>query len=79
MEYLKIVKSGVINSSCNSSTSKEFDSCGCKARFKVSDGTGYIYCGMDGYKVSAGEYIEFIGKIRYYGIAEIHYILFDKT
>lgn len=80
MEYLKIVKNDVIKSSTNMYTYLEFDSCGYMARFKVVNGTLFLYCGMKGkYPLATGETIDFIGKVSFYGTAEIQYILFDKV
>lgn len=78
MEYLKIVENGIISSSSNMYGPEEFDSRGLKARFKVLEGTLNLYCGKKGkYVIEKGETVEFVGKITYYGVVELQYILFD--
>ncbi len=80
MDYLKIVKNDVIRTSSNIYTRMEFDSHGYMARFKVTDGTLFLYCGEKGrYPLELGCTIDFVGKIVFYGNAEIQYILFDKV
>ena len=80
MDYLKIVKNDVIMSSSNVYTCSEFDSCGYMARFKVVSGTLYLYCGSKGkFPIEAGQTIDFVGKIVYFGSAEVQYILFDRV
>lgn len=82
MDYLKIVKTDVLRTSTNAYTRETFDSNGYLARFKVVSGTFNVFCdgpGTGRYAMETGETIEFVGKIRYYGNAEIQYILFDKV
>lgn len=79
MEYLKVVSVGNINISCNYFTAKEFDSHGYKVRFKVAEGSVKVFTELDNYTLGAGEIIEFVGKLKYHGNANIEYILFDRV
>ncbi len=80
MEYLKVVENGNITTSGNMYSPDGFDSKGLMARFRIADGTLYLYCGKNGkYTLEKGDTIDFVGKISFYGVAEIQYILFDKV
>ena len=80
MDYLKVVKADVLRTSTNAYVRESFDSNGCLAKFKVVNGTLNVYSdGGEAYAVERGEIIEFVGKLTFYGNAEIQYILFDKV
>ncbi|MBE6703759.1 MAG: hypothetical protein E7583_00705 [Ruminococcaceae bacterium] len=80
MEYLRITENGNFSVSGNIYNPGEFDTKGLKARIKVTDGTFYLYCGSNGkYTLEKGDTLEFVGKIYFYGVAEVQYILFDQV
>ncbi len=78
MEYLRISKNGSFSASGNIYRPGEFDTKGYKAKIKVTDGTLYLFCGgKNKFTLEKGDTLEFVGKIQFYGVAEVQYILFD--
>ena len=81
MDYLKIIKNDTIRIATTSTKCEELDTNGYMAKLKVSNGTLYLLCNnkKEKYPLEVGEHLDFIGKIRFFGTAEVHYILFDRV
>lgn len=86
MDYLKYVRTGSVVSESDIESPDCFDTHGLMARLKIVSGSINICSQNPGtanqmaqYPVEAGETFEFVGRIKYFGTAEIRYVLFDKA